>query len=189
MRAVVAESVLAKHQLLILNRSRQRAPNLRALNTSTRFCADRYRPHFNHTIVRQRGHADWCRRQRQCCCLNDIGRHCDGDGGLADNSASLIEAAGGRVHTLFNTCWFPEQTGSNLSLGKAGVTIMSHENTRLWMTTDIARPWESRTFAYGPKTEIMRLPVVVIQHSSESTTNLHRSSLSAVDSAAISSRL
>ena len=30
-RAVVAESVLAKHQLLILNRSRQRAPNLRAL--------------------------------------------------------------------------------------------------------------------------------------------------------------
>src|SRR5262249_51564554 len=30
--AVVAESVLAKHQLLILNRSRQRAPNLRALD-------------------------------------------------------------------------------------------------------------------------------------------------------------
>ena len=29
LRAVVAESVLAKHQLLILNRSRQRAPNLR----------------------------------------------------------------------------------------------------------------------------------------------------------------
>src|SRR5262247_3251943 len=28
-RAVVAESVLAKHQLLILNRSRRRAPNLR----------------------------------------------------------------------------------------------------------------------------------------------------------------
>src|SRR5262252_4571108 len=31
-RAVVAESVLDKHQLLILNRSRQRAPNLRALD-------------------------------------------------------------------------------------------------------------------------------------------------------------
>src|SRR5215472_846529 len=29
LRAVVAESVLAKHQLLILNRSRRRAPNLR----------------------------------------------------------------------------------------------------------------------------------------------------------------
>jgi putative transposase len=31
-RAVVAESVLAKYQLLILNRSRQRSPNLRALD-------------------------------------------------------------------------------------------------------------------------------------------------------------
>src|SRR5215470_8060605 len=32
LRAVVAESVLARHQLLILNRSRQRAPNLLALD-------------------------------------------------------------------------------------------------------------------------------------------------------------
>ena len=31
-RAVIAESVLAKHQLLILNRSRRRAPNLRTLD-------------------------------------------------------------------------------------------------------------------------------------------------------------
>ena len=30
LRSVVAESVLVKHQLLILNRSRKRAPNLRA---------------------------------------------------------------------------------------------------------------------------------------------------------------
>ena len=30
LRAVVAESLLVKHQLLILNRSRQRSPNLRA---------------------------------------------------------------------------------------------------------------------------------------------------------------
>jgi len=31
-RAVVAESVLTKHQLLILNRSRRRAPNLQILD-------------------------------------------------------------------------------------------------------------------------------------------------------------
>ena len=31
-RAVIAESVLIKHQLLILNRSRRRAPNLRILD-------------------------------------------------------------------------------------------------------------------------------------------------------------
>src|SRR5215475_970871 len=32
LRAVIAESVLARHQLLILNRPRQRAPNLLALD-------------------------------------------------------------------------------------------------------------------------------------------------------------
>ena len=32
LRAVVAESVLLKHQLLIVNRSRRRAPNLRVLD-------------------------------------------------------------------------------------------------------------------------------------------------------------
>jgi cyclase len=68
------------------------------------------------------------------------------DGGLAENSAALLQAVNGRVNTLFNTCWFPEQTGSNLTLGKAGDTIIAHENTRLWMTTEITRPWEKRTF-------------------------------------------
>ena len=39
-RAIVAESVLAKHQLMILNRSRRRAPNLRILNRFIAgFCA------------------------------------------------------------------------------------------------------------------------------------------------------
>src|SRR2546427_9626526 len=32
LRSVIAESVLIKHQLLIVNRSRRRAPNLRALD-------------------------------------------------------------------------------------------------------------------------------------------------------------
>src|SRR5215475_12079659 len=32
MRSVIAESVLARHQLLILNRSRRRAPNLRVVD-------------------------------------------------------------------------------------------------------------------------------------------------------------
>src|SRR5438552_2388468 len=32
LRAVVAESILIKHQLLIVNRSRRRAPNLRVLD-------------------------------------------------------------------------------------------------------------------------------------------------------------
>jgi cyclase len=73
------------------------------------------------------------------------------DGGTSEHSSALLQAVNGRVQTLFNTCWFPEQTGSNLTLGKAGATIIAHENTRLWMTTDITRPWEKRTFPPSPK--------------------------------------
>jgi cyclase len=36
-----------------------------------------------------------------------------------------------RVHTLINTHWHPEQTGSNEAVGKAGGTLISHEVTRL----------------------------------------------------------
>jgi transposase InsO family protein len=44
-RAVVAESVLVKHQLLILNRSRQRSPNLRSLDrVIAALCACLIRP-------------------------------------------------------------------------------------------------------------------------------------------------
>jgi cyclase len=73
------------------------------------------------------------------------------DGGPAEYSAAVLAAVAalpgaGRVHTLFNTHWHPEQTGSNLTLGKAGVTIIAHENTRLWLATDITRPWEKKTF-------------------------------------------
>src|SRR4051794_38738510 len=45
------------------------------------------------------------------------------DGGSASGSAALLEAAaalpgGSKIHTLFNTHWHPEQTGSNETLGK-----------------------------------------------------------------------
>jgi len=45
-RAVVAESVLTKHQLLILNRSRRRAPSLRILDRLIAgFCSLWIKPH------------------------------------------------------------------------------------------------------------------------------------------------
>ncbi|HEX5226742.1 MAG TPA: MBL fold metallo-hydrolase [Bryobacteraceae bacterium] len=73
------------------------------------------------------------------------------DGGLAENAAALAQAVaalpnGGAVRTLFNTHWHPEQTGSNLSLGTAGATIIAQENTRLWLTQDITYPWDGRKF-------------------------------------------
>jgi cyclase len=77
------------------------------------------------------------------------------DGGSARASGALLKAVaslpgGGPVHTLFNTHWHPEQTGSNEPLGKAGATIIAHENTRLWLTTDVTWPWNGRRFARLP---------------------------------------
>jgi hypothetical protein len=44
-RSVVAESLLVKHQLLILNRARQRAPNLRPMDrVIAGLCASLMRP-------------------------------------------------------------------------------------------------------------------------------------------------
>jgi glyoxylase-like metal-dependent hydrolase (beta-lactamase superfamily II) len=52
------------------------------------------------------------------------------------------------VATLFNTHWHPEQTGSNQRLGKNGTQIISHENTKLWLTRKIVVDWLPR--GYGP---------------------------------------
>jgi cyclase len=78
------------------------------------------------------------------------------DGGSAKASDALMKAVaglpnGGQVHTLFNTHWHPEQTGSNELLGKAGKTIIAHENTRLWLSTDITWSWNGQRFKGLPK--------------------------------------
>jgi glyoxylase-like metal-dependent hydrolase (beta-lactamase superfamily II) len=73
------------------------------------------------------------------------------DGGSSAAAAALTRAiaalpGGGPVTTLFNTHWHPEQTGLNEQIGKAGGTIIAHENTRLWLTTDVTWPWNGQTF-------------------------------------------
>lgn len=74
------------------------------------------------------------------------------DGGSASASDRLMEAvaglpgAGGPVHTIVNTHWHAEQTGSNERLGRDGATIVAHENTRLWLTTDVTWPWDGQRF-------------------------------------------
>jgi len=78
------------------------------------------------------------------------------DGASAAGSDALMTAVaslpGGRpVETIFNTHWHPEQIGSNERLGKAGKTIVSHENTRLWLTTDVTWPWNGQRFKRLPK--------------------------------------
>jgi glyoxylase-like metal-dependent hydrolase (beta-lactamase superfamily II) len=74
------------------------------------------------------------------------------DGGSASGSNAVLKAVaalpngGGKIHTLFNTHWHPEQTGSNEKLGSAGATIIAQENTRLWLQQNITWPWNGQKF-------------------------------------------
>jgi glyoxylase-like metal-dependent hydrolase (beta-lactamase superfamily II) len=77
------------------------------------------------------------------------------DGASAKASDALMKAVAGLpgsgpVHTLFNTHWHPEQTGLNEQIGKAGKTIIAHENTRLWLTTDVTWSWNGQRFKRLP---------------------------------------
>jgi cyclase len=78
------------------------------------------------------------------------------DGGSAPGSAAVLRAVaalpnGGKITTLFNTHWHPEQTGSNEKLAAAGATIIAQENTRLWLQQNVTWPWNGRTFKKLPK--------------------------------------
>jgi glyoxylase-like metal-dependent hydrolase (beta-lactamase superfamily II) len=78
------------------------------------------------------------------------------DGGSMAQSKRLLAevrrlAGTDKVHTLFNTHWHHDQTGSNETLGKAGTRIIAHENTRLWLTTDVESKWEGRIYQPLPK--------------------------------------
>src|SRR5690606_4333711 len=78
------------------------------------------------------------------------------DGGSPAHSARLlreVERLTGKrgVHTLFNTHWHHDQTGSNEVLGRSGTRIIAHEYTRLWLTTDVEVKWEGRTYPPLPK--------------------------------------
>lgn len=56
-----------------------------------------------------------------------------------------LESLGnGRVHTLFNTHWHPEQMGANDKLGARGATIVAHQKTWQRVSTQYYLPHESR---------------------------------------------
>ena len=78
------------------------------------------------------------------------------DGGSPERSAEvlkLVKAHTGvsRIHTLFNTHWHWDQTGSNRTLGPAGTRIIAHENTRLWLGTDVFCKWQNRVYKALPR--------------------------------------
>jgi len=77
------------------------------------------------------------------------------DGGSPERSSDVLKlvkqrTGAKRIHTLFNTHWHWDQTGSNLELGKSGTRIIAHENTRLWLGTDVDSKWDHRLYKRLP---------------------------------------
>ena len=74
------------------------------------------------------------------------------DGGHAASSAALLQRLGdaSSVRVLLNTHWHPDQTGSNEVLAKAGAKIVAHENTKLWLGTEIDVKWQGKVYPPRP---------------------------------------
>ncbi len=78
------------------------------------------------------------------------------DGGSPERSSEVLKLVRARtgatkIHTLFNTHWHWDQTGSNRTLGPAGTRIIAHENTRLWLGTDVFCKWQNRLYKPLPR--------------------------------------
>ena len=78
------------------------------------------------------------------------------DSGAPKNGDKLLAALksfapNAKVHTLFNTHYHLENTGSNETFATAGAKIIAHERTRQWMSTDYWVPAEDRYEKARPK--------------------------------------
>lgn len=73
------------------------------------------------------------------------------DGGKVEHADQLLDLVaeysdGQTPSLLFNSHWHWDQIGCNAKLRKKGVDIIAHENTRLWLTTDVLNTWEGKTY-------------------------------------------
>jgi glyoxylase-like metal-dependent hydrolase (beta-lactamase superfamily II) len=78
------------------------------------------------------------------------------DGGGPAWAPALVQTAEDRfagqpVNTLFNTHWHPEHTGANLLVGERGARIVAHENTRLWLGTEVWVRWSDKRYPPLPE--------------------------------------
>lgn len=77
------------------------------------------------------------------------------DGGLPEHSAELLSLVAEQGQTnpvkiLLNTNWHLDHTGSNEPLGKAGVKIVAHANTRKWLKTRVFVEMQNQTYTPRP---------------------------------------
>jgi glyoxylase-like metal-dependent hydrolase (beta-lactamase superfamily II) len=73
------------------------------------------------------------------------------DGGSAAWSDALLarvdaEFGSKPIRALVNTHWHPEHVGSNVALGSRGTEIVAHENTKLWLGTEIWVRWSGEKY-------------------------------------------
>jgi cyclase len=68
------------------------------------------------------------------------------DSGDAAHAQDVLKIAGS-VKTVINTHWHPEATGANDAMAKAGAKLVSHINTKLWMTQEVVHDWENKVYA------------------------------------------
>ena len=74
------------------------------------------------------------------------------DSGSPESATALRTVLGERfgaapVTVLFNTHWHLDHTGGNEALvGERAATIIAHENTRLWMSTEFDVEWENKHY-------------------------------------------
>lgn len=78
------------------------------------------------------------------------------DGGAAADAkglAGFLQAnfPGQKLRAVFNTHWHHDHVGFNATARGQGVDVLAHENTRLWLTTDVNSRWEGRVYKRLPR--------------------------------------
>lgn len=71
--------------------------------------------------------------------------------------AKIKELSGGEVEYLINTHWHGDHTGGNENFGKAGATIIAHENVRMRMQRGLTKMSSGRDLPPAPS---VALPVI-----------------------------
>ena len=77
------------------------------------------------------------------------------DSGAPEYAEALLEFIdtafdGAPIRVLFNTHWRPSHSGANEQIGARGATIIAHENTRQWMSTEYYVGWEKKDYTPRP---------------------------------------
>jgi len=77
------------------------------------------------------------------------------DGGAAADAGQLSKLLAEnfpkqKLKAVLNTHWHWAQSGFNATARKAGADVLAHENTRLWLSTEVNSRWEGKVYKPQP---------------------------------------